>query len=145
MPNPYETPKSQQPVTPSANEDSATVVSGQKLLIRGVLGYLCSVPILIAANMFLGGTPKQPVVTPLFTILLCLGLLCVLAALICASIAIFRMGKVLFPGSTRYLYAIGVLLPAPLVGLIVMVVANSNATGYLKSRGYKVGFFGAKR
>ena len=51
----------------------------------------------------------------------------------------------LFPGSTRYLYAIGVLIPAPLIGLIVMLVANSNATGYLKAHGYKMGFLGAKK
>ena len=102
-------------------------------------------PILVAANAFLDGTAENPVVTPMFGVVLCLGLFCVFAAAICACVGIFRMGKVLFPGSTRYLYAIGVLIPAPLIGLIVMFVANSNATGYLKARGCKIGFFGAKR
>ena len=74
-----------------------------------------------------------------------LGFLVVLSAAIGASIGIFRMGAVLFPGSTRYMYAIGVLIPAPLVGLIVMFTANSKATTYLKDRGVTVGFFGAKR
>ena len=53
------------------------------------------------------------------------------------------MGSVLFPGSTRYIYAIGVLLPVPLIGLLVMFVANSKATGYLKANGVRVGFLGA--
>ena len=53
------------------------------------------------------------------------------------------MERVLFPGSTRFVYAVGVLVPAPLVGLLVMYVANSQATGYLKANGVKVGLFGA--
>ena len=57
----------------------------------------------------------------------------------------FRMGGVLLSGSTRYLYVIGVLITAPLIGLIVMFVANSNALGYLIAHGIKVGFLGAKQ
>jgi hypothetical protein len=120
-------------------------VFGQKLLIFSILIYLLSMPVLVAANAFLEGTPEEPVVTPMFAVVLVVGLLGVLAAAICACVGILRMGSVLFPGSTRFIYAIGVLIPAPLVGLIVMLVANSNATGYLKARGFKVGFFGAKR
>ena len=144
MTNPYNAPQ-----TPlgkqTTSADAAIVVSGQKLLIYSIVGYLCSTPILFMSNMFLDGTPENPVVTPMFAIVLCFGLLCLLASAICACIGIFRMGKILFPGSTRYLYAVGVLIPAPLIGLIVMFVANSNATGYLKAQGYKIGFFGAKR
>ena len=71
-------------------------------------------------------------------------LLCLLAAVICASVGVFRMGEILFPGSRRYLYAIGVLI-SPLLGLIIMHIANSNANGYLRVRGYEIGVFGAKR
>lgn len=142
MSNPYRSPGHQAKGVSNATND---VVVGQKLLIYSVIAYLCALPILVGANSFLEGTSENPVVTPMFGVVLCLGLLCILAAGVCACIAILRMGKTLFPGSTRYVYAIGVLIPAPLIGLIVMVVANSNASGYLKSRGYRIGFFGAKR
>ncbi len=98
---------------------------------------------LVLANAFLGGTPEKPVVTAAFGLVLGLGLLGMFAAACCASFGIFRMGRVLFPGSTRFVYAVGVLVPAPLVGLLVMFVANSKATGYLETNGVKVGFFGA--
>lgn len=39
---------------------------------------------------------------------------------------------------------VGVLVPAPLIGLLVMFVANGKATGYLKAYGVEVGFFGAR-
>ena len=120
------------------------VITGQKLLIYGMIGYLCAMPILIGANAFLGGTTEKPEVNALFFVVLLLGLLVMLAAAIVGALAILRLGVVLFPES-RYVYAIGAILPAPLIGLIVMFVANSRATKYLKERGVKVGFFGAKR
>jgi hypothetical protein len=145
MSNPYQTPEFPTPVTSSSDAETKLVVSGQKQLIYSILGYLCCLPLLVAANAFLEGTPEDPVVTPMFGIFLGAGLLGILASAICASIGIFRMGGVLFPGSTRFIYALGVLIPAPLIGLIVMFVANSNATRFLKARGVKVGFFCAKR
>ncbi|MEL7500574.1 MAG: hypothetical protein AAFN77_23480 [Planctomycetota bacterium] len=146
MTNPYQSPS-----TSDLNEhrdsqaDIGTVVSGQKQLIYSILGYLCSMPILVSANAFLDGTEAYPIVTPMFGVVLAVGLLALLAAAICASLGIFRMGGVLYPGSARYIYAIGVLIPAPLIGLIVMFVANAKATGYLKAHGIKVGFLGAKQ
>ncbi len=146
MQNPYAAPRvPHEGVQHTTDENTAIVISGQKRLIYAVLGYLCCVPLLVGANAFLGGTAEHPVVTPAFGVVLGAGLLGILTAAICACTGIFRMGSVLFPGSTRYLYAIGVLIPVPLVGLIVMLVANSNATGYLKARGITVGFFGAKQ
>lgn len=146
MTNPYQTPISTK-AKPSGSKraNQGIVISGQKMLIYSILGYLGAIPILVAANAFLGGTTEDPIVTPMFVIVLAAGLLGLLAAAIYASIGIFKMGRVLYPGSTRYVYAIGVLVPAPLIGLIVMVVANSSATRYLKRQGIKVGFFGAKR
>jgi len=145
MPNPYEAPIATPGMeTRAAHTDLVQVVSGQRLLVYSILSYLCSMPILVVSNAFLGGTPEVPVVTPMFGLVLAVGLLGLLAAAICACVGIFRMGGVLYSGSTRFLYAIGVLIPAPLIGLLVMLVANSAATGYLKARGIKVGFFGAK-
>ncbi len=148
MTNPYQTPITSHSVenraAPTDLADLARVVSGQKLLIYSILGYLGSMPILVTANALLGGTAKEPVVTPMFGLVLAVGLLGLLAAAVCACVGIFRMGSVLYPGSTRFIYAIGVLIPAPFIGLLVMFVANSAATGYLKAHGIKVGFFGAK-
>ena len=148
MSNPHQSPDA--PVVPPAKNrpkkrGMMDVILGQKLLIYSILGYLCAIPIFIVASTFLGGTAEEPTVTPLFAVLMGLGFLVGLSAAIGASIGIFRMGAVLFLGSTRYMYAIGVLIPAPLVGLIVMFTANSKATTYLKDRGVTVGFFGAKR
>ena len=146
MSNPYQSPD--QPATPAKKNRKKAgmmdVITGQKLLIYSIIGYLCALPFLAIANAFLGGTTEEPVITTMFVVVLLLGLLILLAAGIAAAVGILRMGVVLFP-SSRFLYAIGVLIPAPLVGLIVMFTANASATNYLKDRGVKVGFFGAKR
>jgi hypothetical protein len=143
--NPYQSPPTAdaKPSSSSKSSKVKTVISGQKFLIFSILGYLCSLPILALANAFLDGTPEKPIVTASFFVVLALGMLGILAAACCACLGIFRMGSVLFPGSTRYIYAIGVLLPVPLIGLLVMFVANSKATGYLKANGVRVGFLGA--
>ena len=146
MSNPYQSPDhSAAPAkSPRKKRGMMDVITGQKLLIYAIIGYLCSIPFLAGSNAFLGGTTEEPVVTPLFAIVLIVGLLILLASGITAAIGILRMGVVLFP-SSRFLYAIGVLIPAPLIGLIVMFTANASATKYLKERGVTVGFFGAKR
>jgi hypothetical protein len=146
MTNPYQAPVSDLgAVNPTGQSEIRTVITGQKQLIFSILGYLCSIPILASANAFLGGTPEKPIVTPMFGIVLAIGLLMTLSAAVFACVGIFRMGRILYPGSTRYLYAIGVLIPAPLIGLIVMFAANSKATNFLRTHGIKVGFFGAKQ
>lgn len=146
MANPYQSPDS--PTVPEVvnpEADLATVISGQKMLIYAIMGYLCMTPLLVASNVFLEGTPEQPVTTPMFALALIGSMFGLLVAAITASVGVFRMGRVLFPGTTRYVYAAGVLTPAPLIGLLVMLVANSQATRYMKERGIRVGFFGAKK
>ncbi|MFN7874762.1 MAG: hypothetical protein ACK5PB_05555 [Pirellula sp.] len=146
MTNPYQAPGVDLGVSnQSGQAEIRTVISGQKQLIFSILGYLCCIPILASANAFLGGTPEKPIVTPMFGVVLAVGLLSALSTAIFACVGIFRMGRILYPGTTRYLYAIGVLIPAPLIGLIVMFAANSKATNFLKAHGIKVGFFGAKQ
>ena len=120
------------------------VITGQKLLIYGMIGYVCALPILVGANAFLGGTTEEPIVTSAFVAVLALGVLAFLVAGAVGAAGILRMGAVLFPES-RYVYAIGAVLPAPIIGLIVMFTANAKATKYLKERGVTVGFLGAKR
>ena len=118
------------------------VITGQKLLIYGMIGYLCATPILAGANAFLGGTTEEPIVTSTFVVVLMLGVLAFFAAATVGAMGILRMGAVLFPES-RYVYAIGAVLP--IIGLIVMFISNAKATKYLKERGVTVGFLGAKR
>ena len=144
--SPYQSPaaKASQGFGATSGAGLNDVKSGQRILILGMCIYLCSLPVLLAANVFLDHTAGKPTVTPAFGVLMVLALLGLLSAASCASFGIFRMGSVLFPGSTRYIYAVGVLVPAPLIGLLVMFVANGRATGYLKAQGVEVGFFGAR-
>ena len=143
MSNPYQSQPPAAPVKKTRNKRGMMdVIAGQKLVIYSILVNLCSLPLIAGANAFLGGTTEKPVVTSLFVIVLLLGFLISLASAIGAAIGILKMGAVLFP-SSRVLYAIGT--PIPIVGLLVMFVANGKATTYLKDRGVTVGFFGAKR
>ena len=119
------------------------VITGQKLLIYGMIGYLCAMPILVG-NAFLGGTTEELIVTSTFVAVLAIGVLAFVAAGVVGAMGILRMGAVLFPKS-RYVYAIGAALPIPVIGLIVMFTSNAKATKYLKERGVTVGFLGAKR
>ncbi len=137
------TPK-QSSQRPRQKRGMMDVILGQKLLIYGMIGYLCAMPILIGANAFLGGTAEEPVVTSMFAVVLAIGFFAFMAAAIVGAMGIVRMGTVLFPKS-RYVYAIGACLPVPIIGLIVMFTSNAKATKYLKERGVTVGFLGAKR
>jgi len=125
----------------STLKDAETVFWGQRLLVSSIFCYICSMTIWVVANVFMAGPLEQPVLG----IVLGLMILMVLSGLISACAGIFRMGEILFPGSRRYLYTIGILVPPPLIGLIIMYIAHSNANGYLRVRGYDIGFFGAKR
>jgi hypothetical protein len=145
MTNPFQPPSMHgSPLTQAPSADVATVISSQKMLIYSILGYLCAIPFIGLANAFLEGPAERPTITLMFVVFMVGGFLVAFAAAICAAVAIYRMGSVLFPGSTRVLYTIGVILPIPLVGLIVMLSASQNATGYLRAQNIKVGFFGAK-
>ena len=141
------TARNQSPDNPSAprtrkKRGMMDVITGQKLLIYGMIGYLCAIPILVGASAFLGGTTEGPIVTSSFIAVLMRGALVLFAAASVGAMGILRMGAVLFPES-RYVYAIGAVLP--IIGLIVMFISNAKATKYLKERGVTVGFLGAKR
>lgn len=142
---PYQSPSAlPKQAAPAPKSDLGDVKSGQRFLVFSMIGYFCALPVLVSANAFLEGTPEAPVTTVAFGLVLGLGMLIAAAASCGACFGILRMGRVLFPGSTQVIYAAGVLIPAPLIGLLVMFVANSKATAYLNTKGVKVGFFGAK-
>ncbi|MBX3419795.1 MAG: hypothetical protein KF851_19535 [Pirellulaceae bacterium] len=145
MTNPFQPPSMHgSPLTQAPSADVATVISSQKMLIYSILGYLCAIPFIGLANAFLEGPAERPTFTLMFVVFMVGGFLVAFTAAICAAIAIYRMGSVLFPGSTRIIYTIGEILPIPFVGLLVMLSASQNATGYLRAQNIKVGFFGAK-
>lgn len=139
MPNPDQSPD--KPAAPAKKNRKKRgmmdVITGQKLLIYSIIAYLCSFPFFVVA-FALGGSTNAT----LFYVVLAIGLLILLASGILAAVSILKIGVVLFP-SSRYLYAIGALIP--MIGLIAMLTANASANGYLKERGVTVGFLGAKR
>ena len=145
MSNPHQSPDPSAAPTKKTRKKHGMmdVITGQKLVIYSMIAYLCALPFFAVFNLLLRRTPEAPV-TPLLVVVLAIGFLISLASVIGAAIGILRMGAVLFP-SARYLYAIGVLLPVPGFGLLVMITASICATTYLKERGVTVGFFGAKR
>ena len=100
----------------TVRSEIATVISGQKRLLYSILSYFFAAPLLISATTFLDETSGKLVPTPPFWALLGLSFLVALASLFGASKGIFRMGRVLYPGLSRYLYAIGVWIPVPLIG-----------------------------
>ena len=76
MPNPYLSPDTSSATEKRASQTEIdTVISSQKMLIYSILGYLCSLPILVAANVVFGETPENAIVTPMFGIVLAGGLL----------------------------------------------------------------------
>lgn len=94
MSNPYQSPVLRQ--FAASNPDGMNkeiVISGQKLLIYSIIGYLCSMPLMVIANAFLSGTADNPVVTPAFGVILPVGLVCLLVAAVCTCVGVFRMGE----------------------------------------------------
>jgi len=120
------------------------VIGGQRILILGICVYLCALPVLVAANVCLDGTSDKPTFAPAFGVVMAVGLPGILSAVVYASFGAFHRDRVLSHGSTRYVDAVGVLVPAPLIGVVVMVVANSKVTGYLKACEVEVGFLSAR-
>jgi hypothetical protein len=73
---------------------------------------------------------------PVFVVVALLGL----ATVVYTIVLVVQLCKAL--GKTPWLYAIAVLIP--LIGLLVLVMLNQQATTYLKANGVKVGFLGSK-
>lgn len=140
MSNPYQTPD-QIPDAMSAPvaswDDIRIVNSGQKFLVGGfVTMILLSVAFAVfSASVELPSEEVEAVV-------LLAVLMAILIALFCTAYGVFRMGKVVNPGISRYIMTIGCILPY--VSLLVIIFSNYRANKFLKAQGYKVGFFGAK-
>ncbi|MDB5297180.1 MAG: hypothetical protein JWO31_3163 [Phycisphaerales bacterium] len=113
--------------TPSAapRADLRTIAQRQRALMFCILGYLA----LVVARF---------VLPPSLSILLALA---AFAVSITAAVFVFMLALSLY--STGVGVLLGILTLIPLVGLIVLLVINSKATGLLRQHGLKVGLLGA--
>lgn len=123
--NPYQAPAAEisDPVESSAVLEQ--IKGGQKLVIYALLAYI--------AAMFMRGAGLEP-----FSLIAALG------ALVMGLIGVYRLSVGLsYSMVVRVIFLI--LLFVPLVGLLVMLRLNANATTRLRTAGYRVGLLGASR
>lgn len=123
MENPYQSPNAVVDVREQRSSSLGDVASGQKLVIYAILLYF------LAAAL-------RTVVGPV-------ALLALLACLVMSWTGIYRIARGLdYPVGWRIVLL--VLMLIPLVGLLVLVVLSSKATGRLRKAGYSVGLLGAR-
>lgn len=146
--NPYAAParvskKKRKPKRQIRHSDIQQVISGQKLLIYALLGYLF-IPFLGILMIFAGAVVEtmdensaNALAFGLVGFILVLGI----AVLIMAICGLARMGRVVI-GPWWVLMLPGMLFP--LLALVILIIVNSQATGFLRANGVKVGFLGAK-
>lgn len=122
--NPYEAPKANVSAPIENDAGIEQVASAQKLIIYSILAYFAAAA--IRASM-------GPI-----------GVLVGLGALVMGLVGTYRLCSGLgYSMATRIILM--VLMFLPLVGLIVLLVLNSKATGRLRAAGYRVGLLGASR
>lgn len=127
------------PEAPNLSDDLRIVYSGQKFLIGSLFVLLLLLPLYFGLNFAIQRDllpPEAEVARVGFHVV-------GFVARLFGAFGIFRMGKVLYPGVSRYLFPIGTFLPY--VGLFVIFIANGRAINYFKSHGWEVGYFGAKK
>ncbi|GAB3782409.1 hypothetical protein [Dyella agri] len=123
MENPYQSPGAVVDVREKPNVSLGDVVSGQKLVIYAILLYF------LAAAL-------RTVIGPI-------SLLLVFACLVMSWIGIYQIACGLsYPLWWRVILLL--LMLVPLVGLLVLVMLSSKATGRLRKAGYSVGLMGAR-
>lgn len=142
--NPYSAPTSfKKPKRRNSNSETEQVISGQKLLIFALAMNLCMNVFVILMN--LGGEHLRQMEAATAKVI-AIGLLLVLVIVALCSIAmaiigLIRMGRIVAPG---WWILIIPLMCVPCVSLIMIVIINARATGYLRAKGIDVGFFGAR-
>jgi len=123
MENPYQSPSAVVDVREQRSSSLGDVASGQKLVIYAILLYF------LAAAL-------RTVVGPV-------ALLAFLACLVMSWTGIYKIARGLdYPVGWRIVLL--VLMLVPLVGLLVLVMLSSKATGRLRKAGYSVGLLGAR-
>jgi len=123
MENPYRSPSAVVDVREQRSSSLGDVASGQKLVIYAILLYF------LAAAL-------RTVVGPV-------ALLAFFACLVMSWTGIYKIARGLdYPVWWRIVLL--VLMLVPLVGLLVLVMLSSKATGRLRKAGYSVGLLGAR-
>lgn len=128
----------------SKSSDTKHVITGQKLLIYSLVAYFGLIMIFFMAGFGIGLATRGEPPESLMLILNIVGIVFHFLILFLAIYGILRLGSVLYPGATRWLFAVALLVPIPLLSIIIMIIANAKAIRFLKDRNIKVGFFGAR-
>jgi hypothetical protein len=117
--------RAREPEQSLSRQDLYTVAIYQKVILLCILCYL-------------GAVVAQFAVPEEFRLFLILG---VVAVGIAATVFVFMLAIKLYETGTGVV--LGILTLVPLVGLIILLVVNSKATGILQQHGYQVGLLGA--
>ena len=123
MENPYQSPNAVVDVREQRSSSLGDVASGQKLVIYAILLYFLAAALRTAVG---------PIAALAF-----------LACLVMSWVGIYKIARGLdYP--IWWWIVLLVLMLIPLVGLLVLVVLSSKATGRLRKAGYSVGLLGAR-
>jgi hypothetical protein len=128
--NPYQAPSSAAPSPPIDNRNVKRVASAQRLVL---LSLLANIGINVASYLISGQS------VTIFYAFYALALVVVGFMIY----SMFSLAKELNPTWLAVLYAI--LMVVPCVSLILLLVVNQQATGFLTSNGIKVGLMGASK
>ena len=109
------------------------IASAQKYVIFAILAYII---VAIAAAFTMNKVDMDTAA------ILGLG---VIAIVIFGLVSAFRLASHTSGMLTAVFCLVGMLIPFPLIGLIILVVLNQKATKLLKQNGWKVGLLGAKK
>ena len=112
--------------------DLRTVAVSQKAVIFCILAQLVAYVVLLVVNNL----------TPQLGMLAAIGLVALyLAVAITATVFLFMLAVKLYGTGTGVV--LGLLTLLPCIGLFVLLIINSKATGVLQENGVRVGLFGA--
>ena len=145
--NPYSAPARTAPKKKkrySSNQsDVQQVIKGQKLLIYALLGYLSIVFFGLAIGILIPllGELEETTVSLLMLLFNTICGLIGLASLTTAVMGMSQMSRVVM--GDWWFFVIPLMLIPCFAGLIILIV-NARATGYLRGKGIKIGFLGAK-
>ncbi len=107
------------------------VAAAQRHLNLSLLAYLGVVPFFIAVVVISGGAEWGAAVVLLYYV----------AVAIYGCVSIFRLAAILRGNLLAVVYTLAMLVP--LLGLVLLLILNAEATTILRQSGIKVGFLGA--
>ena len=126
--NPYQSPLADSPVV--------GVKSGSREDLKSVAVYQKG--ILVCILIYLAAVVAQFVLPPELNAIVVIG---IFAVVLVGTIFVFLLAMKVY--NTGIGILLGILTLVPCVGLLILLVVNSKATGVLKQNGIKVGLLGA--